>query len=218
MAAYFDTSNDKVRQSLAETILWCTHRQRTGAPLPHDRIRERFKLMDQATELMRQALVGEEWDLATLDRVQKNRDYKRGRELLSEAERTLPISLAGHLRSPELRPESLPDRKPVCSATEDAVHSLAAKRASLISTLGRAAKDAPAAAGRLLVYWPNENLADGAAEYASFGFFDADNTPPWDTWVAFSGKALLSWVPGELVDLVSKGIEANPEACIGWYE
>jgi len=46
--------------------------------------------------------------------------------------------------------------------------------------------------GRLLVYFPNDELADGAAEVQSQGFFDIFNAPPWDTWVAMveeSGRA-----------------------------
>ena len=39
------------------------------------------------------------------------------------------------------------------------------------------------AAGRLLVYFPDEELWDGAAEAASSGFFDEHNAPPWGTWV-----------------------------------
>jgi hypothetical protein len=37
--------------------------------------------------------------------------------------------------------------------------------------------------GRLMVYFPDAALADGAAEVQSRGFFDVHNTPPWDTWI-----------------------------------
>src|SRR5262245_47134966 len=37
--------------------------------------------------------------------------------------------------------------------------------------------------GRLLAYFPDDNLADGVAEAESKGFFDIDNIPPYDTWV-----------------------------------
>ena len=37
--------------------------------------------------------------------------------------------------------------------------------------------------GELLLYFPDMNLADGAAEAETGGFFDVHNTPPWDTWV-----------------------------------
>jgi hypothetical protein len=37
---------------------------------------------------------------------------------------------------------------------------------------------------RLLVYFPDADLADGEAEASIGGFFDVNNTPPWDTCVA----------------------------------
>lgn len=37
--------------------------------------------------------------------------------------------------------------------------------------------------GRLLAYFPDDNLTDGAAEEDSEGFFDVHNVPPCDTWV-----------------------------------
>ena len=39
--------------------------------------------------------------------------------------------------------------------------------------------------GRLLAYFPDENLACGVAEAETQGFFTVDNVPPWDTWVAY---------------------------------
>ena len=70
--------------------------------------------------------------------------------------------------------------------------------------------------GRILAYWPGENLADGAARSATAGFFDVNNVPPWDTWLAFVDGALYAWVPAELVDRVQQGIDVNPEECIRW--
>ena len=83
--------------------------------------------------------------------------------------------------------------------------------------------------GRLVVYFPDANLCDGAAEAASNGFFDVENTPPWDTWVALGsdpghdkdpsyGTYLISWVPPQLIALASAGIDVNPEECIVWLE
>jgi len=79
--------------------------------------------------------------------------------------------------------------------------------------------------GRLLLYFPDANLADGAAEVETGGFFDVDNVPPWDTWIGlFRDESadisfveyLVSWVPAEFVELVERGIYANPEDCILW--
>jgi hypothetical protein len=82
--------------------------------------------------------------------------------------------------------------------------------------------------GRLLVYFPDADLSDGAAEVESGGFFDVCNVPPWDTWVAFFQDAehadesyaryLIAWVPPALVELATAGIEVNPEGCIAWLD
>jgi len=82
--------------------------------------------------------------------------------------------------------------------------------------------------GKLLVYGPDEELSDGAAEEETKGFFDVANCPPWDTWVAFieelhpapGGRIayLISWVPPQFLESVSRGIYVNPEQCIRWLE
>jgi hypothetical protein len=80
--------------------------------------------------------------------------------------------------------------------------------------------------GRLLVYFPDVNLCYGASEDETNGFFDIDNVPAWDTWVAYfavgnrhsNGSYLISWIPPQLVELVSSGIYVNPEECIVWLE
>jgi len=79
--------------------------------------------------------------------------------------------------------------------------------------------------GRLLCYYPDADLSDGAAELASKGFFDVENIPPWDTWVGLYGSDqrdrsygvyLVSYVPEPLVRHASTGIDVNPESCIVW--
>jgi len=81
--------------------------------------------------------------------------------------------------------------------------------------------------GRLLIYFPDAQLSDGAAEAASEGFFDVHNAPPWGSWVAyFEDRAsespyssyLLAWVPETLVALAAAGIDVNPEQCIVWLD
>ena len=80
--------------------------------------------------------------------------------------------------------------------------------------------------GKIMVYFPDQELADGAAEQASRGFFDIHNAPPWDTWIGllpydgpFSSENepyLAAYVPESLIKDASQGIEANPEQCIMW--
>jgi hypothetical protein len=79
--------------------------------------------------------------------------------------------------------------------------------------------------GDLLLYLPDQQLADGAAEQASDGFFDMDNTPPCDSWVALvrepradrsSRDHLICYVLAELRGTAQRGIDANLEGCILW--
>ena len=82
--------------------------------------------------------------------------------------------------------------------------------------------------GRLLVYFPDADLSDGAAEVDSRGFFDVHNVPPWDTWIALGEderqpdisyqQYLIAWVPPELLAIAQAGIDVNPEECIVWLE
>jgi len=88
--------------------------------------------------------------------------------------------------------------------------------------------DDPLTAGQLLVYFPDAELADGAAEQETAGFFDVNNAPPWDTWVGFfhdssapdssCARYLVAWIPDQFISLAQKGIDVNPERCIEWLE
>ena len=86
-------------------------------------------------------------------------------------------------------------------------------------------KDGQLRQGRLLCYFPDADLADGAAQVASEGFFDVNNIPPWDTWVGLYGSDLedvsrkvylISYVPEAHTSHARRGIEVNPEECIMW--
>ena len=74
----------------------------------------------------------------------------------------------------------------------------------------------------LLVIEPAGSLSDGAAQVASAGYLDANNMPPWDTWLTSVtglstwGPALVCWVPAWAREHVQAGIEVNPERCLSW--
>jgi len=72
--------------------------------------------------------------------------------------------------------------------------------------------------GRLLLYEPLENVADGASEFSSQGFFDIEDAPPWDTCFAYIKGSIVSWVPEAVVNQVQAGIDANPVDCIHWCD
>lgn len=122
--------------------------------------------------------------------------------------------LESQLRTPSLRPNSGRGTMALLPFWQELVTSVVARRSAVVAANRRA--NAVPSEGRLLVYAPEENLADGGARYASYGFFDVDNAPPWDTWVAFHSGILLSWVPAQLVGLAQCGVEVNPEECIRW--
>jgi hypothetical protein len=79
--------------------------------------------------------------------------------------------------------------------------------------------------GRLLVYFPDASLADGAAEIASKDFFDVHNAPPCATWIGYFedqrpdpsySSYVLAWVPQLFLEFARDGVAANPEGCIVW--
>jgi hypothetical protein len=132
------------------------------------------------------------------------------------SERASLASPSGSLRSPELQPPAS-DR---LGLNETQIQCVVDERRRLLHSRLHPAHDL--AGGRLLVYEPDQSLCDGAAMVSSDGFFDADNVPPWDTWLGyvydeqFNRVYLLSWVPPVFLALADDGIEANPELCIRW--
>ncbi|MBK6696363.1 MAG: hypothetical protein IPG50_29855 [Myxococcales bacterium] len=73
---------------------------------------------------------------------------------------------------------------------------------------GAAAVVVPAA---LLRFEVNHCYFDRAAFNETVGFFDAEDLPPWDTWIAYevATDSLVSWVPESLRALVQKGVDAS---------
>lgn len=118
------------------------------------------------------------------------------------------------LRTPELRPRILEEsRFPAVETVafeRERFGGIEIQKAQLPKDLG---------GGRLLAYFPDANLCCGASEDETSGFFDIDNVPPWDTWVAYFGGGnrhsytsyLISWIPPQFVELVSRGIYVNPK-------
>lgn len=78
--------------------------------------------------------------------------------------------------------------------------------------------------GRLLLYFPDEETADGVAELETSGFFDVHDAPPWDTWVAMledaapgaRGPYLVAWIPPIFLVRAQAGIDVNAMECIAW--
>lgn len=138
------------------------------------------------------------------------------------APRADKVNPATSLRTAALRPRVLEENR--SSAVNTVVYArelhggVDVRKAIITRDLG---------GGRLLIYFPNNDLACGAAEQETAGFFDVNNVPPWDTWVTyfqdqqqnidcFDNEYLIAWIPPEFVDLANDGINVNPEQCIMW--
>ena len=126
-------------------------------------------------------------------------------------------SAGAALRSEDLRPRVLEENR------ASAVNSVLGLRERYLTTRPASIRTIDdLEGGRLLLYFPDEDLACGAAAAETHGFFDVNNTPPWDTWVGLfrdggfdvGADYLVSWKP--LVAMVSRGIDVNPEGCRGW--
>jgi hypothetical protein len=144
------------------------------------------------------------------------------------------------LRTVELRPDHregtdmILDWKASNQQRAEVVEQLAIQRAQLLHEHNILVPKivSPLTRGRLLAFNLDQTLSDGAANIASHGFLDCDNIPAWDTWIMYvtgdpvvtpsawtwgpADSYLLSWIPEVFVDLVSDGIDVNPEACILW--
>lgn len=120
------------------------------------------------------------------------------------------------LRSPELFPN------PLAGSPAEVVRSVAGARNWALDR-PNLAPAVDLAGGHLLAFAPSESLFDGCAEKETGGFLNTENSPPWDTWIGvireITGREyLLSWIPPAFVELVSLGIEVNPEECIWWID
>jgi hypothetical protein len=212
----FDLNSDETKRRLAETVFWCTHE----FTLPDDnQLRQYLEGWQKAVALMRVAHARSQrgWNRILRRDCTRLKEYRFAQTMLHEADPRCSLSFTEQLRSRALRPsQSLGE---VCSDEERqlSVRSVIDRRAELIQA--QKLDDirlAGLAGGRLLLYSPEENVADGASQDASREFFDVYDAPPWDTWVGYSNRTLLSWVPAQLVDLVQAGIDANPVESIRW--
>jgi hypothetical protein len=197
------------KASLAETSSWCRTQTLTATPEETSDIRRRRALVIEAGKLYSEARKrGEKYPGGPL--------YKRGMALFQEADMASLVLLREQLRSPELLQVPLSENLSTANFAEAVSGVVSNRHERLNETNTKITRPPSADAGKLLHYWPHENLACGAAEYSSNGFFDVDNVPPWDTWVSFDGLTLISWVPAILIPLAQAGIDANPEECISW--
>ena len=220
---------EKFNQSLHETISWCLSQELTGNPIEDENVIRRRLLNRQGVELLHKAyMMATPYEHAGwFSRWLARKQIRQASEIRREGEKLMATADVGSIVPPlrhQLRSEAL---HPLAQS----LAQFGANHAAIVSqvaesrsrALRKSGKDSNSQSpdlcgGRLLLYAPEDNLADGAAEYVSFGFFDADNVPPWDTWVTMFGKHLVSWVPPQLLRLAQEGLDVNPEQCIVWAD
>ncbi|MCB9687739.1 MAG: hypothetical protein H6738_24900 [Alphaproteobacteria bacterium] len=127
---------------------------------------------------------------------------------------------AWSLRTPDLAP------RPLSHSYADSVGAVVHSRSQFMRSV---TPPGVLPAGRLMVYFPDADLCDGAAMVETDGYLDTYNCPPHDSWVALFrddparpdddyATYLVAWVPDAIVARVSRGIHVNPEECIGWLD
>lgn len=166
--------------------MWCTGLSLENDPYESPEIKQRRVLVQRAGELKRCTYLSN-WP----DFIQKVQ-YWRARRMFARSRLEDIAPLGTQLRSLELKPSSfLPD--PSREKCREIVRSVVSRRAEKLGYENRSPIPTDTLAdGRLLLFSPEETLTDGAARYSSKGFFDADNVPPWDTWVGFQEQYVIS--------------------------
>jgi hypothetical protein len=209
-----DFQSEPFRQSLAATVAWCA--LQSVVPEDPDLTLTRRTLYEQSEQQMREAR--ESATRGWLHRkVTETKQWRQAMALLKDVRDSLG-PLEGRLRSSALKPSFALDDFGTNAPWAEAVAEVTNKRSRLLNEISPQEGAGSSISGRLLLYWPDENLADGAAEYSSNGFFDVNNVPPWDIWVDFSERTLVSWVPPAFIEAAQMGIDVNPENCIRWAD
>ena len=207
-----DFSPKQFQSSLADTVVWCKMKS-VGMDADSDDVRQRHALYteaeqqwEEAQETIRRGRSG--------PKIEETKQWQKAMALLKQIRDSLG-PMDRNLRSPELKPSFSLDEFEDDALWAQAVAEVVASRSRLRAGTPAEKRDMTVA-GRLLLYNPSENLACGAAEVSSNGFFDVNNVPPWDIWIDFSEGTLVSWVPPALLDVAQMGIYVNPEECIRW--
>jgi hypothetical protein len=214
------------QKRLTETIAWCSLQTLETDPPETDEFRQRQQLGRQGRELYKRGKLLEKkgsvrsWLLSHLQLGPQGDPKELQREglaLMRAGDVTSILPLNNQLRTLELKPRSFFDRQFDRFAI---VEELIEKRAELLRQQTRYPDKVSSslAGGKLLVYEPDDNVSDGASQYQTKGYFDLDDAPPWDTWVCYLERHLISWVPPQLLNLVNEGIAVNCVDCIRWVD
>jgi hypothetical protein len=205
--------------------VWCSLQSLEKQPAQSQEFRSRIAMRHKGISLLERARLLEKrgklrrlWDHLRFAPAQDPEKFRREAQLLLQQSDVRSIyPLNEYLRSKSLTPASIDSQETDRTA---AVEQLCERRVQFLQHLGVCieAGSYDLASGKLLRYEPDFNVSDGASQDTTYGYFDVNDAPPWDTWICFTDRSLISWVPPSLIDLVRSGIEVNPVDCIGWVD
>ena len=204
-------------QRIGEVALWCSRQELTAFHEDSPDEARRRDLLKEANSLLATVRHRREgWLQRFLPTEQL---WSRAIDLIREADPNTLAPLENQLRSPELKPLDSIGSSYSEESRQEMVDAVIELRSSLIEpALLREPASSNHPRGRILFYVPGENVSDGASRFASSGFFDAYDCPPWDLWLRYADRILTSWVPEILFPLAQAGIDANPVECIRWAD
>lgn len=193
-------------EALAETVCWCATQPLTS------------EATESAESIRRRMLLGQASDILSRRPAYQSRQWRLAMSLINEASPDSLAPLEHQLRSAALKPEGDIGEPMTDGERASIVSGVVSARSELVSIHEDNTGNRWQGLGKLLIYTPCENVADGASRYASKGLFDANDAPPWDSWVHYSDGELICWIPTALVSLAQDGIDANPVQCIRWAD
>jgi hypothetical protein len=208
--------NSQLRARLAirieEAALWCSQFDLISSHNETPEEARRKELFADASRLMERAY--SKRIIHVFD--DKKALEKRALELYRTADIDSLAPLEAQLRTLALQPSDAIGSAMSEETTQEIVATVISIRERLTKAISRTAADPTR--GRILQYVPCENVSDGASRFASHGFFDVYDCPPWDLWLLYSERTLYSWIPEVLYPLAQSGIDANAIDCIRWVD
>jgi hypothetical protein len=210
----FDFNSEQLQRSLADTITWCAAQFPEPNDLDISEMHHRRALVERADRLWKDAQTIANGG-SIKRKIAEIAEWREATALWERVRASLG-PLEHKLRSETLKPSAPLDELTERNLWAETVAKVVDTRRQLVDRTSPNQLTTHEDKGRLLLYDPYENLADGAAQLNSNGFFDAGNVPPWDTWVGLSEGVLLSWVHPLLIEAAQMGIDVNPEECIRW--
>jgi hypothetical protein len=152
-----DYTSEEFRRSVAEAAAWCASQSLNTNV---EEVQKRRALVERANRLWQEGIGHANSGLFRRS-LSETKEYREAMALLKQVRDSLgPLERA--LRSAVLQPDLASLEKGTDAAWAEAVAHITANRSKLVGSVSLERPEINS--GRLLLYWPRENLADGGAE------------------------------------------------------